>query len=43
LEKVREYLANVAPGGGRMELEKIEATVPDWLNQYWVKEDALET
>ena len=43
LKEVREYHANVAPGGGRMELEKIEATVAYWLNQYWVREDALET
>ena len=36
LKEVREYRANIAPGSGRIEVNKIVAVLTAWLNQYWV-------
>lgn len=36
LKEVREYRANIAPGSGRIEVNKIVAVLTAWLKQYWV-------
>lgn len=36
LKEVREYRANIAPGSGRIEVNKTVAVLTAWLTQYWV-------
>lgn len=36
LKDVQKYRANIAPGGARIELYKIVATLTTWLDVHWV-------
>lgn len=36
LEDVQKYRASIAPGGGRIEVNKIVATLTSWLEIHWI-------